>query len=66
MASPSPEQSSPSVPRTPTCTRCDQPMRLVGVEPNTRYTNLDEWSYVCEQCGEGIRNPVAHRINGGP
>src|SRR5262245_30053980 len=39
---------------------CGRSMRLVRVEANLNYTNLDLWSYVCE-CGETVNNSVAHR-----
>jgi hypothetical protein len=35
-------------------------MRLVEVDANPNYTNLDQWSYACE-CGERVDNFVARR-----
>lgn len=48
------------VPRTPTCPECGACMRLVLVEPNPNYVNLDLWSYSCD-CGASANNFVAHR-----
>ena len=59
---PSPQQSDPSAqphPRSPTCPKCGTLMRLVVVEPNPNYVNLDMWSYTCD-CGETANNLVAH------
>ena len=36
-------------------------MRLVWVEPNPNYVNLDMWSYACD-CGATAKNFVAHSI----
>ena len=37
-------------PHSHSCQRCGKPMRLVGVEPYPRYTNIDLHNYVCD-CG---------------
>ena len=36
-------------------------MRLVWVEPNPNYVNLDMWSYACD-CGASLNSFVAHSI----
>jgi uncharacterized protein (UPF0212 family) len=59
---PSPQQSDPSAqphPGSPTCPKCGTLMRLVWVEPNPNYVNLDMWSYACD-CGATANNLVAH------
>lgn len=61
-AMPNPQQSRPpSLPRTPTCPDCGARMRLVWVEPNPNYVNLDMWSYACD-CGASLNSFVAHSI----
>jgi hypothetical protein len=61
---PSPHQpdssSVPEAPKTPTCLACGKLMRLVEVDANPNYTNLDQWCYACE-CGERVNNFVARR-----
>jgi hypothetical protein len=61
---PSPQQpdssSVPAAPKTPICPACGKPMRLVEVDANPNYTNIDQWSYACE-CGERVNNFVARR-----
>jgi hypothetical protein len=39
-------------------------MQLVNIDPHeSRFTNLDLWSYRCEACGQTASNFVAHRID---
>jgi hypothetical protein len=42
------------------CPHCGASMRLVSVQPGTRYTNLDRWSYRCE-CGEGTEDIIPNK-----
>jgi len=38
-------------------------MRLTTIDPNgSKYTNLDLWSYRCDDCGQVASNYVAHPI----
>ena len=58
MPSPLPSEFAPT-PHAPTCPKCGLRMRLVWVEPNPNYVNLDLWSYACD-CGVSVNNFVAH------
>jgi hypothetical protein len=40
------------------CPKCAQPMRLVSLEPNERYNNLDSLTFACD-CGGTICVTVA-------
>ena len=42
----------------PPCPSCGARMRLVSIEPSLNYSNLDQFSYVCE-CGDNSINFVA-------
>ena len=57
--------SAPSpTPRPPACTACGAKMQLINVDPHeSRFTNLDLWSYRCEACGQTASNFVAHKID---
>ncbi|MET0539808.1 MAG: hypothetical protein ABWZ64_17990 [Xanthobacteraceae bacterium] len=56
-----PDPSSPPPPSSPpACGRCGKPMRLIGVVPYLRYTNIDLCHYLCE-CGKGDGFFVARR-----
>jgi DNA-directed RNA polymerase subunit RPC12/RpoP len=50
-------------PRPPSCPKCGSKMAFVSVSPNeSRFTNLDLWSYLCDPCGESVSNYVAHQV----
>jgi hypothetical protein len=47
---PASSSAPPPPPHSHSCQSCGKPMRLVGVEPYPRYTNIDLHNYVCD-CG---------------
>ncbi|MEA2902983.1 MAG: hypothetical protein QOI12_370 [Alphaproteobacteria bacterium] len=47
-------------PQPPPCPQCGSKMRLTGVDPSaSKYTNLDQWSYRCDPCGQSMSCYVA-------
>jgi hypothetical protein len=60
---PGPDRSdylSPPLPRhAPSCPNCGARMRLVRVQPDRNYSNLDRRLYICE-CGENATNLEAY------
>jgi C4-type Zn-finger protein len=53
--------SPPPVLPMPACPLCGARMRLVSIEPDLHFTNLDHRTFMCE-CGESVAD-VAARID---
>ena len=52
MPQPNNAQSQPTSPiKAPVCPACQAQMRLVRVEPHSKFMNLDQFGYAC-YCGE--------------
>jgi predicted RNA-binding Zn-ribbon protein involved in translation (DUF1610 family) len=53
-----------AMPRPPACPSCGAKMQLITVDANeSKYTNLDLWSYRCEPCRQTASNYVARKIS---
>jgi hypothetical protein len=39
---------------TPTCTGCEGPTRIYGIEPHARLPHTDIHTYVCDSCDTSL------------